>query len=492
MFVEVFLFVLMLMLYVVYKDKKPSNMPPGPPEVPLLGQLPVVTADQAMRIRQQYGDIVTVRTGSRRTVHIFDYALAKEAMARPSTAYRPHFMSYTSLDEQKTGGLVSSNGPQWQHERRFVLRCLRNHGMGKSRLEEAVHAEARELVAALRRLRDPTTFPVAFKAASLNIIWQMVAGKRYDYDSKDIKEIVKAVSDFRATSIRCFIPIIVPQLKKVLPKRVRDFLFLEDALDRFQNNRRKVVNEAIAEHEHFEDTAEADLDDQDLITRYLEGLRRGEGKPDTLFRKGSLVAVVADLFSAGSDTVYHMMRWVVLLLAQHPQAADAIQEQIDLHVPEDSFVTISDMRSLPLLESFIWEALRYASLIGLNVPHVASEDIVVGGYFIPAGTNVTAVHFYIHNDPKYWEEPELFKVDRFIAEDGSFQAPKDGFAPFGTGQRQCPGETLAKQELLTFTGALLQHFDVRLPEGAEVRPGLVPMAGFRVPHDAPLLYISRR
>ena len=56
------------------------------------------------------------------------------------------------------------------------------------------------------------------------------------------------------------------------------------------------------------------------------------------------MAVVADLFAAGSDTVYHMMRWVVLLLAQHPHVAEALQEQIDRHVPKDSFVTISDMR----------------------------------------------------------------------------------------------------------------------------------------------------
>ena len=56
------------------------------------------------------------------------------------------------------------------------------------------------------------------------------------------------------------------------------------------------------------------------------------------------MAVVADLFAAGSDTVYHMMRRVVLLLAKHPHVAEALQEQIDRHVPKDSFVTISDMR----------------------------------------------------------------------------------------------------------------------------------------------------
>jgi len=490
MITELFFFVLVLLLYVVYKERKPSNMPPGPSEVPLLGGLPVVTAEHAMRLRQQYGDIVTVRTANLRTVLVFDYAVAKEVLARPSTSYRPHFMSQTSLDERKTGGLVSSNGSQWQHERRFVLRCLRNLGMGKSRLEEAVHAEARELVAAIRRLRGPTIFPDAFKAASLNIIWQMVAGKRYDYDSQDIKDISKVANDFRETSLRGFIPILIPQLRTILPKSVRNFLFLEDKFDKFQDNRRQVVYDAMATHESS-DAVEMDLEGQDLITRYLEAMRRGEGRPDTLFRKGSLVAVVADLFAAGSDTVYHMMRWVTLLLAQHPQTAEALQEEIDRHVPMDSFVTISDMRNLPLLESFIWEVLRYSSLIGLNLPHRASEDTTIGGYFIPEGTMIIVVHYNMHNDPKYWKEPELFKADRFLSEDGSFQAPKGGFAAFGTGQRQCPGEALARTELLTFTGALLQHFHVRLPEGAEVKPGLVPMAGVRVPHDTPLLYAPR-
>ena len=40
--------------------------------------------------------------------------------------------------------------------------------------------------------------------------------------------------------------------------------------------------------------------------------------------------------------------------------------------------------NLPLLESFIWEVLRYSSLAGINFPHSASEDTTIGGYFIPA------------------------------------------------------------------------------------------------------------
>ena len=35
------------------------------------------------------------------------------------------------------------------------------------------------------------------------------------------------------------------------------------------------------------DVAKVDPEDQDLITRYLEALRRDEGRPTTLFRKGS-------------------------------------------------------------------------------------------------------------------------------------------------------------------------------------------------------------
>ena len=74
--------------------------------------------------------------------------------------------------------MLFANGHYWQHDRRFVLRNLRNLGMGRSTLEGAVQREAGALVDALRQFGgQPTPAPLILRTVPLNIIWQMVAGR---------------------------------------------------------------------------------------------------------------------------------------------------------------------------------------------------------------------------------------------------------------------------------------------------------------------------
>lgn len=75
-------------------------------------------------------------------------------------------------------GVVSSNGARWHHNRRFTLRQLRDLGMGKSRLVDAVHKQAVMLVEELKKQAGrPAPLPHAMNIAIVNIIWEMIAGE---------------------------------------------------------------------------------------------------------------------------------------------------------------------------------------------------------------------------------------------------------------------------------------------------------------------------
>lgn len=69
-----------------------------------------------------------MRTGTIRSVIIYDYKLAKEVMGRPDFADRPSFFGDFSLDEQKKGGKLStemsSTFKEWHRQSDIFRRFL--------------------------------------------------------------------------------------------------------------------------------------------------------------------------------------------------------------------------------------------------------------------------------------------------------------------------------------------------------------------------------
>ncbi|KAB7495605.1 hypothetical protein Anas_04909 [Armadillidium nasatum] len=76
----------------------------------------------------------------------------------------------------KLNGIVFSNGTHWVHNRRFLLRHLRDLGMGKSKIEGLILREVEDLVEEFKGLtKEPSALPISINIAALNIIWQLVS-----------------------------------------------------------------------------------------------------------------------------------------------------------------------------------------------------------------------------------------------------------------------------------------------------------------------------
>jgi len=491
MFFEICLFFMLLIGYYIILDRKPKGMPPGPWEIPFIGNQPIINKAHVDGL-EKYGDVSTVRFGDR-SVIIMDYKIAKEAMASPDLADRPAFFSEMSLDEKKKGGLLSANGAQWVHERRFALRNLRNLGMGKSYLETAINEEAQALVEDLKMYKEePTVFPVCLKTVPLNIIWQMVAGKRYDLRSEEISEIQRMTDDLRknATAL-LFVRFMFPNFYKKIPKSIQDNYFGATMMDELMSKTKNILNTSVAEHEENMKSGNEDIK-EDFIQEYLLEMKKCEDEDDPIAYRGSLLQIVSDLFGAGSDTIYNQLRWTVFLLAKFPDIAKQVQQEIDEHVPRGQLVSLDDKPNLPLVEAFMTESLRYGTIIILNVQRSATRDTTVGGYHVPKGTIVSVANAHIHMDPKYWTNPEDFNPARFITIEGKFQAPKEGFFAFGSGRRQCLGETLARMEYFLFTAAIAQNFNILVPQGGSLVDNCDDSFGLRTPTDQPFVFQTRQ
>ena len=83
----------------------------------------------------------------------------------------------------------------------------------------------------------------------------------------------------------------------------------------------------------------------------------------------------------------------------------------------------------------IYEALRIRPAVVLGAPHASKVDAPLLGYDIPADTLILSNIWAIHMDPRYWEDPEEFRPERFLNEDGNIKR-QESFIPFSFG-KQC-------------------------------------------------------
>ena len=144
-----------------------------------------------------------------------------------------------------------------------------------------------------------------------------------------------------------------------------------------------------------------------------------------------------------------------------PEVQKKAQAEIDAITGADRMPNWEDEPNLPYVRGCVSESLRWRSVTILGgIPHCPSQDNTYRGYFIPVGTWITGNLWSIHRDPKVFPEPDIFKPERFIDEQGPFPNKK-GHSAFGWGRRQCSGQPLAEQGLFLSFARLLWAFDIR-------------------------------
>ncbi|KAF3438286.1 hypothetical protein FNV43_RR21048 [Rhamnella rubrinervis] len=106
---------------------------------------------------------------------------------------------------------------------------------------------------------------------------------------------------------------------------------------------------------------------------------------------------------------------------------------------------------------------KAASTGSILVPRETSESIELGGYHIPANTQVLVNGWAIQRDPSSWERPEEFIPERF--ENSSIEMINGQdfrYIPFGVGRRACPGWIFAVASIEYLMANLLFWFDWKL------------------------------
>ncbi|XP_068136105.1 cytochrome P450 2K6-like isoform X2 [Hyperolius riggenbachi] len=200
----------------------------------------------------------------------------------------------------------------------------------------------------------------------------------------------------------------------------------------------------------------------------LMGEPMAQEKPESTlcYHDDNLIALIAQLFAAGIETVYTTLRWGLLLMIKYPEIQKKVQNEID-RVIGTTPPKMEHKKQMPYTDAVLCEVQRFGDIAPNNFPHSTCHDVTLRGYFIPKGTTIIPLLSSVLRDKVYFAKPYEFYPEHFLDEDGHFKN-NEAFIPFSAGKRNCAGETLARMELFLFFTALLQNFTFQAPPGAVV------------------------
>ncbi|MEM7110793.1 MAG: cytochrome P450 [Chloroflexota bacterium] len=195
---------------------------------------------------------------------------------------------------------------------------------------------------------------------------------------------------------------------------------------------------------------------------------------------------VATLFIAGYETTSIALSWTVHYLLKHPDVLRKLQAEVDA-VLGDRLPTMDDIAALPYTKMVFQETLRIRPP-SYWVPRTATEEDVIDGYTIPAGSNVVSLTYAYHHHPEFWEEAERFDPERFAPEQGG-EKHMSAWLPFGLGQRLCIGRDFVMIEGQLALAMLIQRFDFE----AKAEQATVPQLATTLrPKNGIEVYLKKR
>ncbi|MFY1632490.1 cytochrome P450 [Solwaraspora sp. WMMB335] len=206
-------------------------------------------------------------------------------------------------------------------------------------------------------------------------------------------------------------------------------------------------------------------EETDLLTLLLHTVDEEDGKGMDLEQ---LHHEVLNICIGAYETTTNTLSWAFYLLARHPEAEAKLHAEVD-EVLGGRTPTFDDLPRLPYTRMVADETLRIYSP-AYQFMRRATDDDVIDGYRVPAGTNMLINSYLLHRHPDFWDEPERFVPERF-APGPTAARPKHVYVPFGSGHRVCIGKHFALAELVLVLATVARRHRLVPPPGApEVQP----------------------
>ncbi|GMT08710.1 hypothetical protein PFISCL1PPCAC_7 [Pristionchus fissidentatus] len=481
----VFILTLFTVVVVLSRNSDRRNkkkLPPAPKWcLPVIGHAAYLDKNKPFEQIDQWskelGDVMTVHFGMDPVIVVSRERLLNDAFLRQSSNFsgRPSLFVHESCWGK---GLVIRDGKEALALRSFIMSSIRQRLISSSDcIQSLVSTETSHLIDRLSdRIRSiPSTSTASFAVTSIeddlfyvvgNVMTQLAFGRRYDHGSVEFKDnaswLTVTTELMERTAMITFLPWLrwVPYFKYFEMKKkaaVVHATMMGDIRERRETG-------DYLSHSHH-----------DLMSVFMRRIdhenakiKTGEDEADSIFSDDMLARIMTELFFAGIQTECNTFGWAFLYLAIHQDIQDKAREHIWNEIGKEGEIRFENRRNLPYLEALVAEVQRIANVAPFGLFHKNYEEATLDGYTIPAGSIVMMNLYSTLLDESVFEAPREFRPERFLTPEGDLdQKVMKRSLPYGVGSRVCMGETIARTELFTVIGSLLQKFRFSLIPGHE-------------------------
>ena len=193
-------------------------------------------------------------------------------------------------------------------------------------------------------------------------------------------------------------------------------------------------------------------DEGDLLSMLLQA----QDDDGTQMSDAQLRDEVMTLFLAGHETTALALSWSWYLLATHPEAEKKFHAELD-EVLGGRAPTVSGSAEPEIHGDDRERSDATCIHRRMRLAERRLKRRRLAGYRVPKGTQLFAFQWVTHRDPRYFDEPDAFKPERWSAERAE-QVPKYAYFPFGGGPRQCIGNYFAMMEIVLLLATIGQRF----------------------------------
>jgi cytochrome P450 len=396
----------------------------------------------AMRnVYDRYGPLVTFELYKQRFIIAVGPKYNQRVLQDPETFHSSGLMlpgPKGSAHRRIRAGIVGMNGPAHLHYRRILQPSLRRvliDGMVQ-RMGEIVDLQIRNWP----RDERVDLWPLAQRVAQ-RVAAEMLFGAQEGRDLAKTMDTAHRISEHIriASSLRVrACPINLPRLPYW--QMLRNAKALEPDLRLFANSRR------------------GDLRSGDLLSLIANSPDPNGHEPTDQ----RITSHVLTLFGASYETCQTALTWTLFLLAQHPNVARTLLDELSTHLGSDP-VSASRLEQCHWLDAVIKESMRLLPPIPIQIRRTSCYTDLVDCE-VGLHTRVVLSQFLTNRLPELYPDADRFRPERWSSIDPS----QYEYPIFSAGPRTCIGSWFGMTFLKVTVAQILRCYRLTIVPGSRI------------------------